>query len=119
MNHPTFKLTALGVLTFAVQQFAFADSPMRQTLPQFQAQDIPALCDAKIQDIDKQLKIFAAKPMSAQQNAAPVLAEWDRIFASFEDFYESSSKPCSYSWLVYGVVAALTQVRILDTAQFL
>ncbi len=87
MNHPTFKLTALGVLTFAVQQFAFADSPTRQTLPQFQAQDIPALCDAKIQDINKQLKIFAAKPMSAQQNAAPVLAEWDRIFASFEDFY--------------------------------
>ena len=87
MNHPTFKLTALGVLTFAVQQFAFADSPTRQTLPQFQAQDIPALCDAKIQDIDKQLKIFAAKPMSAQQNAAPVLVEWDRIFALFEDFY--------------------------------
>lgn len=87
MNHPTFKLTALGVLTFAVQQFAFADSSTRQTLPQFQAQDIPVLCDAKIQDIDKQLKFFAAKPMSAQQNAAPVLAEWDRIFASFEDFY--------------------------------
>lgn len=87
MNHPIFKLTTLSVLTFAVQQFTFADSSTRQTLPQFQAQDIPALCDAKIQDIQKQLKNFEAKPMSAQNNAASVLAEWDRIFASFEDFY--------------------------------
>jgi thimet oligopeptidase len=87
MNHPTFKLTALSVLTFAVQQFAFADSSTRQTLPQFQAQDISALCDAKIQDIQQQLKRFEAKPMTAQNNAAPVLTEWDRIFASFEDFY--------------------------------
>lgn len=87
MNHPIFKLTALSVLTFAVQQFTFADSSTRQTLPQFQAQDIPALCDAKIQDIQQQLKRFEAKPMTAQNNAAPVLAEWDRIFASFEDFY--------------------------------
>lgn len=87
MNHPTFKLTALGILTCAAQQFAFADSAACQTLPPFQAQDIPALCDAKIQDIQKQLKSFEAQPMSAQQNAAPVLAEWDRIFASFEDFY--------------------------------
>ncbi|WP_336931108.1 M3 family metallopeptidase [Acinetobacter tandoii] len=87
MNHPIFKLTALSVLTLAVQQFTFADFSTRQTLPQFQAQDIPALCDAKIQDIQKQLKNFEAKPMSAQNNAAPVLAEWDRIFASFEDFY--------------------------------
>lgn len=87
MNHPIFKLTALSVLTFAVQQFAFADSPARQTLPQFQAEDIPTLCDAKIHDIQQQLKRFEAKPMSAQNNAASVLAEWDRIFASFEDFY--------------------------------
>lgn len=87
MNHPIFKLTALSVLTLAIQQFAFADSPARQTLPQFQAQDIPALCDAKIQDIQQQLKRFEAKPMTGQNNAAPVLAEWDRIFASFEDFY--------------------------------
>lgn len=87
MNPPIFKLTALSVLTLAVQQFTFADSSTRQTLSQFQAQDIPVLCDAKIQDIQKQLKNFEAKPMTAQNNAAPVLAEWDRIFASFEDFY--------------------------------
>ncbi len=87
MNHPIFKLTALSVLTLAVQQFTFADSSTRQTLPQFQAQDIPVLCDAKIQDIQQQLKRFEAKPVTAQHNAAPVLAEWDRIFASFEDFY--------------------------------
>lgn len=87
MNHPTFKLTALSVLTFAVQQFTFADSPTRQTLPQFQAEDIPTLCDAKIKDIQRQLTQFEAKSMTAQNNAAPVLAEWDRIFASFEDFY--------------------------------
>jgi thimet oligopeptidase len=87
MNHPTFKLTVLGVLTLALQQFAFADSPTRQTLPQFQAEDIPTLCDAKIKDIQRQLTQFEAKPMTAQNNAAPVLAEWDRIFASFEDFY--------------------------------
>jgi len=64
-----------------------AETVVRQTLPQFQAKDIPALCDAKINDVKNQLKNLETLKLKQDAPAAPVLAEWDRIFASFEDFY--------------------------------
>jgi thimet oligopeptidase len=64
-----------------------AETVVRQTLPQFQAKDIPALCDEKINDVKNQLKNLETLKLKQDAPAAPVLAEWDRIFASFEDFY--------------------------------
>lgn len=87
MKHQNFKLTTLCLLAVGVNQISFADTTNRQTLLLFQAKDISTLCDAKIEDVKKQLKTFEAKPITQSTAAGSVLAEWDAIFASFEDFY--------------------------------
>ena len=87
MKKQHFKFTALCMLGLGMSQMALAETAPRQTLPSFQAKDIPAMCNAKIADVKKQLKTFENKPLKNETAAAPVLAEWDRIFASFEDFY--------------------------------
>lgn len=87
MKHQNFKLTTLCLLAVGVNQISFADTTNRQTLPLFQAKDISTLCDAKIENVKKQLKTFEAKPITQNTAAGSVLAEWDAIFASFEDFY--------------------------------
>lgn len=87
MKNQTFKLTTLCLCAIGASQMAVAETAVRQTLPQFQAKDIPALCDAKINDVKNQLKNLETLKLKQDAPAAPVLAEWDRIFASFEDFY--------------------------------
>ena len=54
MKHYNLKLTTFCLLTMGVNQFSLADNLTRQTLPLFQSKDIPALCDAKINDVKKQ-----------------------------------------------------------------
>lgn len=87
MKNQTFKLTTLCLCAIGASQMTVAETVVRQTLPQFQAKDIPALCDAKINDVKNQLKNLETLKLKQDAPAAPVLAEWDRIFASFEDFY--------------------------------
>ncbi|ERS02396.1 Zn-dependent oligopeptidase [Acinetobacter sp. COS3] len=87
MKNQTFKLTTLCLCAIGASQMAVAETAVRQTLPQFQAKDIPALCDAKINDVKNQLKNLETLKLKQDAPAVPVLAEWDRIFASFEDFY--------------------------------
>ncbi|MFG0588185.1 M3 family metallopeptidase [Acinetobacter sp. YQ_14] len=87
MKNQTFKLTTLCLCAIGASQMAVAETAVRQTLPQFQAKDIPALCDAKINDVKNQLKNLETLKLKQDAPAAAVLAEWDRIFASFEDFY--------------------------------
>lgn len=87
MKNQTFKLTTLCLCAIGASQMIVAETVVRQTLPQFQAKDIPALCDAKINDVKNQLKNLETLKLKQDAPAAPVLAEWDRIFASFEDFY--------------------------------
>ncbi|MDA0697342.1 MAG: Zn-dependent oligopeptidase [Proteobacteria bacterium] len=87
MKNQTFKLTTLCLCAIGASQMTVAETVVRQTLPQFQAKDIPALCDEKINDVKNQLKNLETLKLKQDAPAAPVLAEWDRIFASFEDFY--------------------------------
>lgn len=87
MKNQTFKLTTLCLCAIGASQIAVAETVVRQTLPQFQAKDIPVLCDEKINDVKNQLKNLETLKLKQDAPAAPVLAEWDRIVASFEDFY--------------------------------
>ncbi|KXO74762.1 Zn-dependent oligopeptidase [Acinetobacter venetianus] len=87
MKNQTFKLTTLCLCAIGASQIAVAETAVRQTLPQFQAKDIPLLCDEKINEVKNQLKNLETLKLKQDAPAAPVLAEWDRIFASFEDFY--------------------------------
>ncbi|HBO70809.1 MAG TPA: Zn-dependent oligopeptidase, partial [Acinetobacter sp.] len=87
MKNQTFKLTTLCLCAIGASQIAVAETAVRQTLPQFQAKDIPVLCDEKINEVKNQLKNLETLKLKQDAPAAPVLAEWDRIFASFEDFY--------------------------------
>lgn len=87
MKHYNLKLTTFCLLTMGVNQFSSADSLTRQTLPLFQSKDIPALCDAKISDVKKQLTSLETLQLAQDTPAAPILAKWDAILASFEDFY--------------------------------
>ena len=58
MKKQHFKFTALCMLGLGMSQMALAETAPRQTLPSFPAQDIPAMCNAKIADVQKQLKKF-------------------------------------------------------------
>ncbi|ENU30813.1 hypothetical protein F991_01327 [Acinetobacter sp. CIP-A165] len=87
MKFNTFKSTTLCLLTMGVSQMAIAETTKRQTLPTFQAQDIATMCDAKMNEVKKQLKSVEMLRLKQDAPAAPVLAKWDRIFAEFEDFY--------------------------------
>ena len=87
MKNQTFKLTTLCLCAIGASQMTVAETVVRQTLPQFQAKDIPVLCDEKINEVKNQLKNLETLKLKQDAPAAPVLAEWDRIFASFEDFY--------------------------------
>lgn len=87
MKSNTFKLATLCLLTMGINQMVMAETTKRQTLPTFQAQDIAVMCDTKINEVKKQLKSVEMRSLKLNAPAAPVLAEWDRIFAEFEDFY--------------------------------
>ncbi|OTG80542.1 Zn-dependent oligopeptidase [Acinetobacter sp. ANC 5054] len=87
MKNQALKLTTLTMLMMGGSQIAQAEDSTRSTLPKFKAQDIPALCDAKIQQVQTELNAFEKKSIKKNAKAAPVLAEWDQIFAKFEDFY--------------------------------
>ncbi|WP_180025019.1 M3 family metallopeptidase [Acinetobacter sp. YH1901134] len=87
MKNKALKLTTLSMLMIGASQFVQAEDSIRSTLPKFQAKEIPALCDAKIQQVKTDLAAFEQKKIKNNAKAAPVLAEWDQIFAKFEDFY--------------------------------
>ncbi|WP_431830731.1 M3 family metallopeptidase [Acinetobacter ihumii] len=95
-NRKIFKLSILCFATMAASSLSLADASKteviktdavkRETLPKFTAKEIPALCEAKIVETQKQLDAFAAEPLVQDSAAASVLAKWDAIFASFENF---------------------------------
>ncbi|AYO55406.1 M3 family metallopeptidase [Acinetobacter wuhouensis] len=81
-----FKLTTLCMLTIGMGQLAFANTE-RSTLPKLQAKDIPTQCDANIAGTKAKLAEFAKIKLKKNASAADVLAKWDQIFSTFEDFY--------------------------------
>lgn len=85
MNHIAFKLSAFCLLSMGMAQFTFAEIE-RSTLPKFTAQEIPVLCDAKIVEMKTKLTAFGKIQLKDNASARSILAQWDQIFAEFEDF---------------------------------
>ena len=81
MKKQHFKFTALCMLGLGMSQMALAETAPRQTLPSFQAKDIPAMCNAKIADVKKQLKTFENKPLKNETAAAPVSVSYTHLRA--------------------------------------
>ena len=86
MNNMTFKLSAFCLLSMGVGHVACAEM-VRSTLPKFTVQEIPVLCDAKIAEVKTKLNAFGKIQLKDKVSAGNVLAQWDQIFAEFEDFY--------------------------------
>ena len=61
MKNKALKLTTLSMLMIGASQFVQAEDSIRSTLPKFQAKEIPALCDAKIQQVKTDLAAFEQK----------------------------------------------------------
>ena len=85
MKKRPLRLTTLCMLGLGMGQWSFAESP-RSTLPTFQAKDIPTQCDAKIAEVKTKLSAFENIKLKNNAAAAPILAQWDQIFAGLEDF---------------------------------
>ena len=80
-------LTNLGLCFIGLcgmNQTVWAE-PARATLPILKLADQPQWCDASIQKLQQQITELEKKPVKAESNAAPVLAEWDAFMAMFED----------------------------------
>ena len=67
-----------------INQTAWAE-PARATLAILKLADQPQWCDASIQKLQQRITELEKRPIKANANAAPVLAEWDAFMAMFED----------------------------------
>ena len=57
-----------------------------QLLPLFKAAEIPSLCDASLDSMQKDIQIFENKKIKNKAKAGPYLAEWDELHAKARDF---------------------------------
>ena len=85
MKMNTLTWTAMCLLGAGTAQHSWADV-QRSTLPKFDSKTIATQCDAQIATVKAQLATFADMKLKNNTAAAPILAQWDRIFADFEDF---------------------------------
>lgn len=85
MKMNTLTWTAMCLLGVGAAQHSWADV-QRSTLPKFDSKTIATQCDVQIATVKAQLATFANMKLKKNTAAAPVLAQWDRIFADFEDF---------------------------------
>ncbi len=85
MKMNTLTWTAMCLLGVGAAQHSWADV-QRSTLPKFDSKTIATQCDAQIATVKAQLATFADMKLKNNTAAAPILAQWDRIFADFEDF---------------------------------
>ena len=85
MKMNTLTWTAMCLLGVGTAQHSWADL-QRSTLPKFDSKTIATQCDAQIATVKAQLATFANMKLKNNTAAAPILAQWDRIFADFEDF---------------------------------
>ena len=85
MKMNTLTWTAMCLLGVGAAQHSWADV-QRSTLPKFDSKTVATQCDAQIATVKAQLATFADMKLKNNTAAAPILAQWDRIFADFEDF---------------------------------
>ncbi|VXA55729.1 conserved exported hypothetical protein [Acinetobacter proteolyticus] len=82
------KLSTLGLLSMAVtgmSQGIWAENT-RTTLPILKSSESAQWCDANLQTFKQRISQLEKQTVKPQSDAAPVLAEWDQLMATFEDF---------------------------------
>lgn len=82
------KLSTLGLLSMAVtgmSQGIWAENT-RTTLPILKTSESAQWCDANLQTFKQRISQLEKQTVKPQSDAAPVLAEWDQLMATFEDF---------------------------------
>ena len=85
MKMKPIQLTALCTLMVGSTQAVWA-SQAPTTLPLFTAAEVPALCDSKLASLKAAVSQFEQQKIKKNANAAPYLAEWDKVNAEFRDF---------------------------------
>ena len=53
----------------------------------FKLNDSAEWCDANLHKLQQRISQLEQQSIQPQSTAAPVLAEWDQLMASFEDFF--------------------------------
>ena len=82
------KRSTLGLLSMVMTgmtQGVWAESTSA-VLPIFKLNDSAEWCDANLQKLQQRISQLEQQSIQPQSTAAPVLAEWDQLMASFEDF---------------------------------
>ncbi|WP_293735152.1 M3 family metallopeptidase [uncultured Acinetobacter sp.] len=82
------KQSTLGLLSLMItglSQGVWAENTTA-TLPIFKLNDSAEWCDANLQKLQQRISQLESQFIQPQSTAAPVLAEWDQLMASFEDF---------------------------------
>ena len=85
MKSKSLKLSTLCLMMMGGYQGLAADTQV-QLLPLFKAAEIPSLCDASLDSMQKDIQIFENKKIKNKAKAGPYLAEWDELHAKARDF---------------------------------
>lgn len=85
MKSKSLKLSTLCLMMMGGYQGVAADTQV-QLLPLFKAAEIPSLCDASLDSMQKDIQIFENKKIKNKAKAGPYLAEWDELHAKARDF---------------------------------
>ena len=85
MKTKSLKLSTLCLMMMGGYQGVAADTQV-QLLPLFKAAEIPSLCDASLDSMQKDIQIFENKKIKNKAKAGPYLAEWDELHAKARDF---------------------------------
>ncbi len=80
------KLSTLCLFVMGLSPFASAQAE-RMTLPLFEANKVSELCDANLAQVKAKITDFEQMKVKKNAPAAPILANWDQLQASFENFY--------------------------------
>ncbi|MCU4337772.1 M3 family metallopeptidase [Acinetobacter dispersus] len=89
MAKKMLKLSAFGLLSMAVtgiSQGVWAEQGTRTSLPILKTSASAQWCDANIQSLKQRIAQLEKQNIKPQSDAAPVLAEWDQLMATVEDF---------------------------------
>ena len=85
MKSKSLKLSTLCLMMMGGYQGVAAET-QAQLLPLFKAAEIPSLCDASLDSMQKDIQIFENKKIKNKAKAGPYLAEWDELHAKARDF---------------------------------
>ncbi|WP_074384122.1 M3 family metallopeptidase [Acinetobacter pseudolwoffii] len=85
MKSKSLKLSSLCLVMMGGYQGLAAET-QTQLLPLFKATEIPALCDANLASMQKDMLIFENRKIKNKAKAGAYLAEWDELHAKARDF---------------------------------